>query len=146
MNDPYLDGEITEIHGLTLPDALHQVRIAFHQVRSPLEQVSRLMGQQHFYVKLIPPRPTFPADMTPDERAIMQQHVDYVTGLFAQGKVLIFGPVLDPTYPFGMAVFEVEDESEIQLLMNNDPSVLCGLNQFTVVPMKLGAAQGFRPK
>lgn len=103
------------------------------------------MGKQHFYVKLIPPRPTFPVDMSPEERTTMQKHVAYVTGLFAQGKVLIFGPVLDPAGPFGMAVFEVEDASEVQLLMTNDPSVLCGLNQFTVIPMRVGAAQGSNP-
>jgi hypothetical protein len=28
---------------------------------------------------------------------MMQQHVVYFHGLFGQGKVLIFGPVLDPT-------------------------------------------------
>ena len=66
------------------------------------------MSKHHFYVKLIPPRATFPVDMTSDERAIMQQHIAYTSGLFAEGKVLIFGPVLDANDPFGMAVFEAE--------------------------------------
>jgi uncharacterized protein len=104
------------------------------------------MAKKHFYVRLVPPRPSFPVDMTPDERTTMQEHVEYVTELFAQGKVLIFGPVLDPSGPFGMAVFEVEDDSEVQLLMKNDPSVLRGLNQFAVIPMRLGAAQGPSPR
>jgi uncharacterized protein len=128
----FLNGEITEIGGLTFPNAVRRVR--------------QLMSKQHFYVKLIPPRPTFTVDMTSDERAIMQRHVDYTTGLFAEGKVLIFGPVLDASYPFGMAVFEVENESEVVQLLNGDPSVACGLNQFTVIPMRVGAAQGTSPK
>jgi len=104
------------------------------------------MSKQHFYVKLIPPRPTFPMDMSAEERAIMNQHVAYTTRLFAEGKVLIFGPVMDASYPFGMAVLEVENESEAVQLLNNDPSVSCGLNQFTVIPMRLGAAQGSNPR
>ena len=123
---------IAEVHRVAFADALKQVR--------------RLMVKQHFYVKLIPPRPTFPVDMTADERTTMQKHVEYTTELFAQGKVLIFGPVLDPDGPFGMAVFEVDDESEAHLLMNNDPSVLTGLNRFTVTRMKVGAAQGSSPR
>ncbi len=61
------------------------------------------MAKQYFYVRLIPPRPTFASDMSAEERALMQQHVGYFRGLFDQGKVLIFGPVLDPTDNFGMA-------------------------------------------
>jgi uncharacterized protein len=128
----FLYGEIAEITGLTFPDAVRRVR--------------QLMSKQNFYVKLIPPRPTFPADMSPEERAIMNRHVEYTTGLFAEGKVLIFGPVLDASYPFGMAVFEVENEAEVVQLLNGDPSVSCGLNQFTVIPMRVGAAQGTSPK
>ena len=76
----------------------------------------------------------------------MTQHVAYTTNLFAQGKVLIFGPVLDASGPFGMAVFEVDSQSEVVELLNGDPSVLSGLNQFTVAPMRLGAAQGSSPR
>ena len=128
----FLHGEVAEIDGLTFSDALRCVR--------------QLMSKQHFYVKLIPPRPTFPTDMSPEERAIMLRHIEYITGLFAEGKVLIFGPVLDASYPFGMAVFEVENESEVVQLLRGDPSVSCGLNQFTVTPMRVGAAQGTSPK
>lgn len=129
---PSRTGEIAEFSGLTFSDALKRSR--------------QLMSKQHFYVKLIPPRPTFPMDMSLDERAIMQRHIAYTTDLFAQGKVLIFGPVLDPSHPFGMAVFEVESETEVVQLLNGDPSVSCGLNRFTVTPMKLGAAQSSRPR
>ena len=128
----FLRGEVAEIDGLTFPDALRRVR--------------QLMSKQHFFVKLIPPRPTFPTDMSPEERAIMLRHIEYTTRLFAEGKVLIFGPVLDASDPFGMAVFEVENESEVVQLLNGDPSVSCGLNQFAVIPMRVGAAQGPSPK
>ena len=36
------------------------------------------MDKRHYYLKLIPPRPTFPHDMTEDERRLMQEHVAYM--------------------------------------------------------------------
>ena len=99
------------------------------------------MAKQCFYIRLIPPRPTFAGDMSADERALMQQHVGYFRGLFDQGKVLIFGPVLDPADNFGMGVLEVEDLAEAQRLLAQDPTVLAGLNHFRISPMVVGAAR-----
>jgi uncharacterized protein YciI len=99
------------------------------------------MAKQHFYVRLIPPRPTFAGDMSADERALMQQHVVYFRGLFEQGKVLIFGPVLDPADNFGMAVLEVGDMAEAELLLAQDPTAIAGLNRFRISPMVVGAAR-----
>ncbi len=99
------------------------------------------MAKQYFYIRLIPPRPTFASDMNAEERTIMQQHVEYFRGLFDQGKVLIFGPVLDPTDNFGMGVLEVGDMAEAERLLAQDPSVLAGLNRFRISPMVVGAAR-----
>jgi uncharacterized protein YciI len=99
------------------------------------------MAKQHFYVRLIPPRPTFASDMSADERAMMQKHVVYFRGLFEQGKVLIFGPVLDPTDNFGMAVMEVADLAEAEQLLAQDPTALAGLNRCRISPMVVGAAR-----
>ena len=100
------------------------------------------MPKQYFYIRLIPPRPTFASDMSADERTLMQQHVVYFRGLFEQGKVLIFGPVLDPTDNFGMGVLEVDDLAEAERLMAQDPTVLAGMNRFRISPMVVGAARG----
>ncbi len=99
------------------------------------------MAKQYFYVRLIPPRPTFASDLSAEERALMQQHGAYFRGLFEQGKVLIFGPVLDPTDNFGMAVLEVDDLAEAERCLTQDPSVLAGLNRFRISPMVVGAAR-----
>src|SRR5437868_13976153 len=98
------------------------------------------MAKKHFYVRLIPPRPTFASDMTQEERAIMQEQVSYCSRLFQDGNILIFGPVLDPGDNFGMAVFEADDESTVHSLLENDPSVRCGLNHLKVAPMVVAAA------
>jgi len=102
------------------------------------------MSKQHFFVKLIPPRPTFPMDITPDELALMMQHVQYTKDKFDAGKVLIYGPVMVAAGAFGMAVFEANNEAEVREVLENDPSVLAHLNTFEIYPMRVGAAQGSR--
>jgi uncharacterized protein YciI len=99
------------------------------------------MTKQHFFCRLIPPRPTFATDMNEQERAVMQQHVAYFTEHFNAGKVLIFGPVLSATGAFGMGVLEMTDESEVHQFFADDPSVKSGLNTYDVSPMRVGAAR-----
>jgi uncharacterized protein len=96
---------------------------------------------KHFYVRLIPPRATFAADMTAAERAHMGEHVSYFGDLFAKGKALIYGPVMDPELGFGMAVLEAESADEARTLMDSDPTVRSGLNRYTVAPMIVGASR-----
>jgi uncharacterized protein len=103
------------------------------------------MSKQHFFVRLIPPRATFPMDMTAEEKLLMQEHVRYTQEKFAAGKVLLYGPVMAPAGAFGMAVFEVADEAEVRRALENDPTVRGGLNTFEIYPMRVGAAQGFGP-
>jgi len=93
------------------------------------------MDKKHFYMKLIPPRATFVQDMNTEEKQLMQQHTRYTADAFAAGKILIYGPVLATSGGFGMAVFEVSDESEARRLIENDPSILSGLNTFELSPM-----------
>jgi uncharacterized protein len=82
-------------------------------------------------------------DMTPEEKVLMQEHVRYTKESFDAGKILIYGPVMAPGGAFGMAVFEVADEAEVRAVLENDPTVLAGLNKFEIHPMRVGAAQGF---
>jgi uncharacterized protein len=99
------------------------------------------VAKKHFYARLIPPRATFAVDMNDAERSHMQQHVAYIGELFKQGKVLIYGPVMDPAYGFGMAVIEAADEAEARKLLEEDPTVKSGLNGFTLSPMIVGASR-----
>jgi len=76
----------------------------------------------HYFLKLVPRRPTFSQDMTPDERAIMTQHIAYWMELMNKGKVAVFGPVADPAGVYGMGVVEAENEEELMDFMKNDPA------------------------
>jgi uncharacterized protein YciI len=100
------------------------------------------MNKKHFYFKLIPPRPTFPHDITPEERALMAEHAAYFQTQFRAGTVLIYGPVMAPGGSFGMGVLEVADEAEARQIGENDPSVRGGLNRFEFHPMMVAAARG----
>jgi uncharacterized protein len=77
----------------------------------------------HFLYKLIPPRPTFPADMTEDEGAIMQAHFGYWAGVIQERRAVAYGPVQDPNGTYGIAVLEVDDEGAAEELVAGDPAI-----------------------
>ena len=72
--------------------------------------------------------------MTEDERAIMVQHVGYWTNLMNQGKVVAFGPVLDPKEIYGLGIISVDDEQEVKDFIANDPAAK--INRYEYFPMK----------
>ena len=78
--------------------------------------------KKYFALKLNPPRPTFPGDITDEERAIMKQHSEYWRSLMSKGKVIAFGPVLDPKAVYGFGIIEAENEDEVKAFMANDPA------------------------
>ncbi len=76
----------------------------------------------HYFLKLIASRPTFAFDMTAEERETMNQHVAYWKQVMANGKVVVFGPVMDPAGPYGMGIVSANSQDEIQQFMANDPA------------------------
>jgi uncharacterized protein YciI len=99
------------------------------------------MPKEHFFFKLIPPRATFPYDITPEERRLMDEHSQYFQTQFEAGRLLLYGPVLATGGAFGMAVLEVESEDEVRQFGENDPSVKGGLNRFEFYPMRVAEAR-----
>ncbi|HEY0701986.1 MAG TPA: YciI family protein [Candidatus Acidoferrales bacterium] len=99
------------------------------------------MPKQHYFMRLVPPRPIFPGSMTPEELALMGRHKEYVAKAFDAGKVLAYGPVLDPAGAFGIALLEMNDLAEAEDFARNDPSITGGMNTFTLAPMVIAAAQ-----
>ena len=102
------------------------------------------MAKQLFFLRLIPPRPTFALDLNESERALMMEHGAYVRKFFDAGSVLIYGPVMDSAGSFGMAVLEMDDIAEAERFAQGDPSVKAGMNKYTISPMRIGGAQGSR--
>jgi uncharacterized protein len=99
------------------------------------------MNKQHYFFKLIPPRPTFPHDITESEKALMDEHSAYFQRQFEAGKLLLYGPVMAPGGAFGVGILEVADEAEARQFAENDPSVLAGLNRWEVYPMRVSGSR-----
>jgi uncharacterized protein YciI len=53
----------------------------------------------------------------------MGQHAVYLTALQEKGKVVLFGPVGDPTGTWGLGILECVDEAEARSITANDPTV-----------------------
>jgi uncharacterized protein len=89
-----------------------------------------------FVCRLLAPRPTFPMDMTEQERGLMGEHSAYWSSHMAKGKVVIFGPVLDPKNVWGLAVLRVKDAAEVQSLTAADPIIVANRGfSYEVLPM-----------
>ena len=89
-----------------------------------------------FLMKLIPPRPTFPADATTPELEAMDRHSDYIRHLVDTGAVFAAGPVIDPEGTWGVAIAEAEDAAAAREICNADPVIRAGLGfRWNILPM-----------
>ncbi|MDQ0392417.1 YciI family protein [Labrys monachus] len=89
-----------------------------------------------FVCKLNPPRPSFAFDMTESERAVMEQHSAYLRRLSEEGAALLFGPVGDPRGPWGLGIFEVEDEYRMRAITAADPAITAAMGfTYEIMPM-----------
>ena len=76
------------------------------------------------------------ADMTADERLLMQAHVGYWRGLLARGSVVVFGPVDDPAGPYGLGVVRLDPEVDPKTVWSDDPVIKANRGfRFEVAPM-----------
>lgn len=89
----------------------------------------------HFFLRLNSPRPTFPADITDAERAVMGEHGAYWKPLVDKGTCIVLGPVMDPKGVFGMAVVDVASEAEARTLVAGDPTTRAKLGSWDVMAM-----------
>jgi uncharacterized protein len=92
------------------------------------------MDKQYFVLHLLPSRPDFAQTMTEEERSIMTKHVAYWTEIMNQGKVLAFGPVLDPKQVYGLGIISANNEQEVKDIIADDPATK--INRYEYFPMK----------
>jgi uncharacterized protein len=89
-----------------------------------------------YFTKLVAPRPTFPADMTPEEAVTMKEHAVYWRKWMEEGKVIAYGPVMDPKGVFGMGVVNIADEEGLKAMLAGDPVTTSGLGRWEYHPMR----------
>jgi hypothetical protein len=58
-------------------------------------------------MRLIPPRASFPSDITEEEQSFMVQHFAFWREQIGAGVALAVGSVLDPGAVWGLAVVEL---------------------------------------
>ena len=80
-----------------------------------------------YLYRLVPPRSTFPSDITPAEGAAMKRHFGYWGDLISRGVAVIFGPVADPQGPYGIAILNVRNEGDARSICAGDPVVTAKL-------------------
>jgi uncharacterized protein YciI len=93
-------------------------------------------AQRFFLCRLIPPRADFAATMSVEERAMMQAHAGYWAAEMAEGNVLLFGPVADPSGDWGVGIVRAPDEAAVHRMEAGDPAVRSGFGfRYEVLPM-----------
>jgi uncharacterized protein YndB with AHSA1/START domain/uncharacterized protein YciI len=92
--------------------------------------------ERHFLLRLVAPRPTFPMDMTSEERELMTRHGAYLATRLAEGRVLAFGPVMDPQGAWGMALVRAPDEAAARAITVEDPVIVADRGfRYDVLPI-----------
>jgi uncharacterized protein YciI len=91
------------------------------------------MQLSHYAIKLLPSRPDFAFTMTAEERQIMQEHVAYWMPHLQTGKMVVFGPILDPAGPYGFGIVATDSEEELKQLLAADPA--SRINRYEYYPM-----------
>ena len=87
-------------------------------------------------MRLVPPRPTFPFDISEAEGKAMADHAVYWRKLADDGHAIAVGPVFDPRGAFGLAIVETENEAEAEALAAADPVARADLGfRWEVAPM-----------
>ena len=96
----------------------------------------------HFFLKLVPPRPTFALDLTEAEAKLMQQHAVYWRGLLERRIAIVYGLVGDPKGAYGIGVVEVDDKTDPQALAAGDPTITAHAGfRYEIFPMPRAVAR-----
>lgn len=91
-----------------------------------------------FVFRLKSPRPNFAFDMSDEEREVMGRHAAHWQRYIESGQMVVFGPVLDSTGPWGLGVLECDNEDEVREFAARDPVVTTGTASIEVGKMLQG--------
>jgi uncharacterized protein YciI len=97
------------------------------------------MPEYIYFVR--PPRSTFVADSTPEEREIIGEHFAYLQGKLASGELILVGRTQDAE-PVGIAIFEAPDAAAAERFFHEDPAVAKGVFTGEVRPYAVALMRG----
>ena len=88
------------------------------------------------FIYLIHPyRHGFFEDPTPEEKAVLEEHEQYLEKAAREGIVRLAGPCTDET--FGVVIFRAETEAAANTFMFNDPSVKKNIMLAELHPLRI---------
>ena len=90
---------------------------------------------KYYLCKYLPPRADFLATMTDDERTWMGRHGAFLDDLLAKGQIVAHGPVIDPDGSYGVSLYQIEDDQDIEAITALDPIVRNGIGRYEHFPM-----------
>ena len=90
-----------------------------------------------FLIRLLPPRPNFPGDMTEAEAEVMERHFAYWRELMGRETAAAYGPVLDPAGTWGLGLLALDDEQAAREVVDRDPAVESGTFSAEMMPIDL---------
>jgi uncharacterized protein YciI len=85
---------------------------------------------KYYLCKWLPPRIDFLATMSDDEKTWMGQHGAFLDDLLAKGQIVAHGPVIDADGGYGVSLYRIEDDQEIEAITAQDPIVLNGIGHY----------------
>jgi uncharacterized protein len=91
-----------------------------------------------FVIRLTTPRPDFAMTMSDDEREIMGRHAAHWGPFIEDGRMVVFGPIVDGRGSWGLGVLEADHEDEVKAHAAQDPVVTSGTGTIEVGTMLAG--------
>jgi uncharacterized protein YciI len=92
---------------------------------TPIDIATRVAANRWFWLLLFRPGPDRSQDVATAER-IQAEHLAHLFRLEAEGKLTLFGPVLDAGDLRGIGVVTVPTRAEAEVLIAEDPAVRAG--------------------
>ena len=77
------------------------------------------------FILLFDPGPNWDETKEIEEQQFWSDHVKFVDELFAQGKVIMTGPIVE--YDRIVIIYEAQNESEIRITFKDDPFLINGI-------------------
>jgi len=90
---------------------------------------------KYYLCKFIPPRGNFRSTLTPDEREVMEEHGHFLDHLLSKGVIVAHGTVMNESSGYGVTLYEIADDQDIQVLTSQDPVISAGVGKYEVLPM-----------
>jgi uncharacterized protein YciI len=84
-------------------------------------------------------KPESPAKMSPKEKAIVDEHFEYLKKCLAERKLFLAGRCLKGE--FGIVIFHANSEKQAEDFMKNDPAIKKGIMTAELYPFRIALVE-----